>query len=93
MAFTANPGNNTLSDAQATEPVASGMNGHSANGLAELSSLFDLLDLEGNGDLDLAEFKVGLSSIGGVFSHSEATLMFEAIRRWTLRVWCFALTE
>jgi len=79
MAFAANPGNNTLSDAQATEPVASGMNGHSANGLAELSSLFDLLDLEGNGDLDLAEFKVGLSSIGGVFSHSEATLMFEAM--------------
>ena len=74
--------------ASADQQHQSNMNGITApdapsnvedSGLAELSSLFDLLDLEGNGDLDFPEFKVGLTSIGANFSHYEATALFEAI--------------
>merc|ERR1719242_2496841 len=69
-------------NSQSTQPNMNGINGSAPdemNGIAELSSLFDLLDLEGNGDLDFAEFKVGLTSIGATFSHDEATALFRAI--------------
>ena len=62
-----------------------------ADELAELSSLFDLLDLEGNGDLDFPEFKVGLTSIGAAFSHDEATVLFEAIDAQSLAVFLHSM--
>ena len=45
----------------------------------QLSSIFDLLDLEGNGDLDFAEFKIGLNSIGVNLSHDESLILYDAI--------------
>ena len=45
----------------------------------QLSSIFDLLDLEGNGDLDFAEFKIGLNSIGVNLSHDESLTLYDAI--------------
>eukprot|EP00485_Elphidium_margaritaceum_P010777 CAMPEP_0202689350 /NCGR_PEP_ID=MMETSP1385-20130828/4630_1 /ASSEMBLY_ACC=CAM_ASM_000861 /TAXON_ID=933848 /ORGANISM="Elphidium margaritaceum" /LENGTH=648 /DNA_ID=CAMNT_0049344471 /DNA_START=2320 /DNA_END=4263 /DNA_ORIENTATION=- len=47
--------------------------------LAQLSSIFEVLDLDGNGDLDFAEFKVGLNSIGIQLTHDEAITLFESI--------------
>ena len=54
-----------------------GMN--SGDVLEQLTSIFDILDLDGNGDLDLPEFKVGLSSIGINLTHEEAITLFESI--------------
>ena len=47
--------------------------------LTQLTSIFDILDLDGNGDLDLPEFKVGLTSIGINLTHEEAYTLFESI--------------
>ena len=52
---------------------------NSGDVLEQLTSIFDILDLDGNGDLDLPEFKVGLSSIGINLTHEEAITLFESI--------------
>ena len=45
----------------------------------ELTNAFDLLDLEGNGDLEFLEFKLGLQSLTLNLSHEEAIQLFESI--------------
>eukprot|EP00484_Ammonia_sp_Unknown_P026007 CAMPEP_0197050198 /NCGR_PEP_ID=MMETSP1384-20130603/25144_1 /TAXON_ID=29189 /ORGANISM="Ammonia sp." /LENGTH=861 /DNA_ID=CAMNT_0042482569 /DNA_START=1 /DNA_END=2586 /DNA_ORIENTATION=+ len=54
-------------------------NANSQDVLAQLSSIFDVLDLDGNGDLDLPEFRVGLNSIGINLTHDETNTLFESI--------------
>ena len=50
-----------------------------SNNFQQLAAIFDVLDLDETGDLDLPEFKVGLSSIGINLSHEEAITLFESI--------------
>ena len=45
----------------------------------ELTNAFDLLDLEGNGDLELADFKLGLRTLNLNVTQEEAIQLFESI--------------
>ena len=49
------------------------------NAIEELTSVFELLDLEGNGDLDFSEFKLGLTSVGVKLSQEEAIQLYQSI--------------
>eukprot|EP01084_Bolivina_argentea_P289855 497803_1 len=44
-----------------------------------LATIFDLLDLQNNGDLDFPEFKVGLTSIDINLTQDEAVALFDSI--------------
>ena len=44
-----------------------------------MTAAFDLLDLEGNGDLEFVEFKIGLQSLNVDLTHEEAIQLFDSI--------------
>eukprot|EP01083_Nonionella_stella_P208438 756417_1 len=54
-------------------------NTNNTDDITQLVSIFDLLDLENNGDLDFPEFKVGLTSIGVNLTQDEAIALFDSI--------------
>eukprot|EP01084_Bolivina_argentea_P230000 388039_1 len=65
--------------AQTTNTVGNDVSSSAIDSIVNLPSIFDLLDFEGNGDLDRAEFKSGLNSIGVSITHDEAIMLFESI--------------
>ena len=55
------------------------INLNSSDVLIQITSIFDILDLDENGDLDLDEFEKGLKSIGANLSNDEAIIIFDSI--------------
>ena len=66
---------NQMNGIDNNNPIHIAMN--SGDVLEQLTSIFDIWELDG--DLDLPEFKVGLSSIGINLTHEEAITLFESI--------------
>ena len=47
--------------------------------IKEMTDIFNLLDLDGNGDLDREEFKLGLRTLQVNITHADAMDLFDSI--------------